>query len=71
MADIAIKSAEGEGSKFARRLLKRKTVACGLLILTIFVLLAVFAPVVAPYSPSKLSIVNRLKPPSGTFVFGT
>ncbi len=71
MADIAIKPVEGEGSKFVRRLLKRKTVACGLVILTIFVLLAVFAPVVAPYSPSKLSIVNRLKPPSGMFFFGT
>ncbi len=42
-----------------------------MLILTVFVLLAILAPWVTPYSPSKLSIVNRLKPPSGLFFFGT
>lgn len=71
MTAIVSKPVQSDRSKFVRRLLKRKTVALGLVILTIFVLLAVFAPLVAPYSPSKLSIVNRLKPPSGTFFFGT
>ncbi|WP_411906344.1 ABC transporter permease [Rhizobium mayense] len=74
MADIATdtpKQVPSERSKFLRRLLKRKTVAAGLIVLTIFVLLAVLAPWIAPYSPSKLSIVNRLKPPSGVYWFGT
>ncbi len=39
--------------------------------LTIFVLLAVLAPLIAPYAPAKLSIVNRLKPPSAIHFFGT
>lgn len=56
---------------FIRRFLKRKTVAAGLIVLLVFVLLAVFAPMIAPYSPSKLSIVNRLKPPSELYWFGT
>ncbi|MDZ7928121.1 MAG: ABC transporter permease [Agrobacterium sp.] len=56
---------------FIRRLLKRKTVAAGLIVLVVFVLLAVFAPMIAPYSPSKLSIVNRLKPPGELYWFGT
>lgn len=56
---------------FIRRLLKRKTVAAGLIVLVVFVLLAAFAPMIAPYSPSKLSIVNRLKPPSEIYWFGT
>lgn len=60
-----------ESSLFLRRLLRRKTVAIGLGILAIFVLLAALAPWIAPYSPYKLSIINRLKPPSGTFWFGT
>lgn len=51
--------------------MKRKTVAAGLIVLLVFVLLAVFAPMIAPYSPSKLSIVNRLKPPSELYWFGT
>lgn len=74
MADIATdtpKPAQSERSKFLRRLLKRKTVAPGLIVLAIFVFLAVLAPWIAPYSPSKLSIVNRLKPPSGVYWFGT
>jgi len=74
MTDIATtapRPTTSEGAKFLRRLLKRKTVAVGLIVLTIFVLLAAFAPWIAPYSPSKLSIVNRLKPPSELFWFGT
>lgn len=74
MADIATtteKTPPSERSKFLRRLLKRKTVAAGILVLTIFVLLAALAPWIAPYSPSKLSIVNRLKAPSELFWFGT
>lgn len=60
-----------EGKKFLRRLFTRKTVAFGLIVLTIFVLLAIFAPLVAPYAPGKLSIVNRLSPPSLQWFFGT
>lgn len=74
MTDVAIVPAEptpSERSKFLRRLLKRKTVTAGLIILVIFVLFAALAPWIAPYSPSKLSIVNRLKPPSELFWFGT
>ncbi|THF49640.1 ABC transporter permease [Allorhizobium terrae] len=62
---------ETETRRFLRRFLRRKTVAIGLGILTIFVLLAVLAPWIAPYSPYKLSIINRLKPPSDVHWFGT
>ncbi|HBF30454.1 ABC transporter permease [Rhizobium sp.] len=62
---------QSEILRFLRRLLRRKTVAIGLCILAIFVLLAVLAPWIAPYSPYKLSIMNRLKPPSGIYWFGT
>ncbi len=73
MADIVSTAppARNPSILFIRRLLKRKTVAAGLIVLLIFVLLAVFAPMIAPYSPSKLSIVNRLKPPSELYWFGT
>jgi peptide/nickel transport system permease protein len=62
---------ETETRRFLRRFLRRKTVAIGLGILIIFVLLAVLAPWIAPYSPYKLSIINRLKPPSDIHWFGT
>lgn len=56
---------------FVRRLFKRKTVAAGIIVLAVFAILALLAPWITPYSPSKLSIVNRLKPPSEMFWFGT
>ncbi|HWD11820.1 ABC transporter permease [Pseudochrobactrum sp. sp1633] len=56
---------------FIRRLLRRRTVAFGLFVLTVFVLLAVLAPLIAPYAPGKLSISNRLTAPNGTWFFGT
>lgn len=73
MADITstAQPARNPTILFIRRLLKRKTVAAGLIVLLVIVLLAVFAPMIAPYSPSKLSIVNRLKPPSELYWFGT
>jgi peptide/nickel transport system permease protein len=72
MADITSSTpVVSEQMLFLRRLLRRRTVALGLLILAIFVTLAILAPWIAPYSPAKLSIVNRLKPPSVTFWFGT
>ena len=56
---------------FIRRLLRRRTVAFGLFVLTVFVLLAVLAPLIAPYAPGKLSISNRLTAPNGIWFFGT
>lgn len=56
---------------FIRRLLRRRTVAFGFFVLTVFVLLAVLAPLIAPYAPGKLSISNRLTAPNGTWLFGT
>jgi peptide/nickel transport system permease protein len=51
--------------------LRRRTIALGLVVFAVILGLALLAPVVAPYAPNRLSIVNRLKPPSGTYWFGT
>jgi peptide/nickel transport system permease protein len=58
-------------ASFVSRLVTRKTVMVGLLILVIVAALAILAPLIAPYSPSRLSVVNRLKPPSSIYWFGT
>ena len=73
MADFVTttQKASSERALFIRRLFKRKTVAAGIIVLAVFAILALLAPWIAPYSPSKLSIVNRLKPPSEMFWFGT
>lgn len=43
----------------------------GIGLLTLIILLAVFAPLIAPYDPLKQNILHRLRPPSGEFWLGT
>ena len=71
MAATASLSVAGERLKLARLLVRRKTALIGLIILVVLVLAAAFAPYITGYAPQKLSIVNRLKPPSGAHWFGT
>lgn len=71
MAAAASAAGAGERTRILGLLLQRKTVAAGLIVLAVIVLLAVLAPLIAPYAPNKLSIVNRLKPPGGPWLFGT
>jgi peptide/nickel transport system permease protein len=54
-----------------RRLFRNKATLVGAIILVVVVLAAMLAPWIAPYAPNKLSIINKLKPPSGAHVFGT
>lgn len=55
----------------ARPLLRNRAAVVGALILTTVVVAAILASVIAPYAPNKLSIVNKLQPPSGAHLFGT
>ena len=43
----------------------------GIGLLGLIVLLAIFAPMIAPYDPIKQNILHRLSPPSSDFWFGT
>ncbi len=50
---------------------KNKTAMVGLYIIVFFVLIAIFAPLIAPYGFKEQVLVNRLKPPSSAHWFGT
>ena len=50
---------------------RNKTSWVGLLLLTILVLLAALAPVIAPYDPVEQHIIQRLQAPSADFLLGT
>ena len=54
-----------------RRLLGNRAILFGAVILTVVVLAALLAPLIAPYAPNKLSIVNKLQVPSAAHFFGT
>ena len=56
---------------FLERLFRRRLVLIAALILLVIILLALFAPLVAPYSPTGMRVSQRLRPPSVTNWFGT
>jgi peptide/nickel transport system permease protein len=68
---MAAITAAPERISFGALLIQRRTVLLGLVVLAAIALLAALAPLIAPYAPNKLSVVNRLKPPSGVYWFGT
>lgn len=70
MAALA-SSASGKTPNLFARLLGRPTAAIGLIVITLIVLAAVLAPVLTPYNPAQLSIVNRLTAPNAQFWLGT
>jgi len=55
----------------ARRFARNRLAALGLVVFTAIVLLAAFAPWIAPYSPIKTDFNAYLRPPGGAHVLGT
>jgi peptide/nickel transport system permease protein len=54
-----------------RNLFRRKVVLAGAVILVIVALLALFAPWITPYEPTKLAILDRMQSPRAAHWFGT
>ena len=48
----------------ANRLRRNPSAMVGLFLIGTFVIVAIFAPLIAPYSPTEGSIIDRFKPPS-------
>jgi peptide/nickel transport system permease protein len=62
---------ESPSRRALRRLFKRKGAVTGMVVIAVFVLLAVFAPLVSPYDPVATSWSLVRKPPSWAHWFGT
>jgi ABC-type dipeptide/oligopeptide/nickel transport system permease subunit len=59
------------GPGFARRVLARPPAAIGMLVAATVIVLAIAAPIVAPYSPAANDFKAILSPPTGVHLFGT
>ncbi|MBW1994555.1 MAG: peptide ABC transporter permease, partial [Deltaproteobacteria bacterium] len=55
----------------ARRFVRHRLAVCGLIILIIVTISAVFAPLLAPYDPRQQSVKERLQGPSAKHWLGT
>lgn len=54
-----------------RAIRRNPTIALGAVLLTVLIVMAVFAPLIATNDPFKIAPVNRLRPPSERWWFGT
>jgi peptide/nickel transport system permease protein len=68
---VPARASRGLWRDAARRLLRNRPALIGLVFITIFVVAAVFAPVIARYDPIAGSLADRLQPPSSTHLMGT
>ncbi|SDP85549.1 peptide/nickel transport system permease protein [Litchfieldia salsa] len=57
--------------QFYKKLAKNKAALAGAIIVSVFVLLALLAPAIAPYNPNTIDIANKLQTPSAEHWFGT
>ena len=64
-------SAESSGRRGLRALYRNKLAMIGAAVLVFWVIVALTAPVIAPYNPIKQDVYNRLKAPSGEHFFGS
>src|SRR5712671_6408910 len=62
---------ESPARRALRRLLRRKGAVAGLVVISGFILLALFAPLIVPYDPIATSWSLVRKPPSSLHWFGT
>ena len=60
-----------EKDKLLRLLRENKVAAFSAVLILIFVLAAVFAPLLTPYDPKQMDIMNRLSAPSAEHLLGT
>lgn len=61
----------GTWKRFWRMMLSRKIVVLGMAVLAVAFLVAVFAPLIAPYDPAAQNLSISLKPPSSQHILGT
>ncbi len=61
----------GSAREFFSRLMRARLAGVGLIIVVLFTLLAILAPVIAPYSPTKQKVTNARMPPSAENWLGT
>ena len=64
-------TAESPAARAWRRLMRRNGAVVGLCVIALFVLLAVFAPLISPYDPIAQSWSTVRKAPSLAHIFGT
>lgn len=56
---------------FMKKLAKNKAAIAGAIVVLVFFILAIFAPLIAPYDPTHIEMSKKLQPPSSEHWLGT
>lgn len=54
-----------------RRLVSNPLASAGLAIVSLVVIVALFAPAISRFDPEEMMVIDRMQPPSSTYLFGT
>ena len=69
--DVAVAPRVRQRRRALTRLRRRPLAVAGLVVATLFVLMALFAPLIAPYDPADTNFSAVLQPPSADHIMGT
>jgi peptide/nickel transport system permease protein len=69
--DVAVAPRVRARRRTISRLKRRPMAVAGLCVVVLFVLVAIFAPLVAPYDPAATNFSSVLQPPSASHIMGT
>jgi peptide/nickel transport system permease protein len=58
-------------NRFLKRMMANPTTSVGVVLCVLIALAAVLAPYISPFDPLDQNIIDKLKPPSSTYWFGT
>jgi len=70
-AKLRSQPARGLWGDVLRRLARNRAALTGFSVFVLIILMAIFAPVIAPHNPIKLNVTDSLLPPGGQYVMGT
>jgi peptide/nickel transport system permease protein len=70
-APVPVSKRKAKGADLAKALIRNKMSLVGGIIVFIYIILAVLAPLISPYDPYEIDLVNKLQPPSADHIMGT
>lgn len=70
-APVPLPKRKAKGAGLAKALIKNKMSLIGGSIVLIYIILAALAPVISPYDPYEIDLVNKLQAPSADHIMGT
>lgn len=70
-APVPVTKRKARGADLAKALINNKMSLVGGSIVLLYIFLAVLAPLISPYDPYEIDLVNKLQPPSADHIMGT